>query len=212
MKKTINDEKTKAIDAKFSVQADLLYQALETEQGGVRIYTAALECVENDDLRDEWEKYLKQTREHVDLVRGTLMKFGLDPDRDTRGRQIVRHIGGALVDAMQMAQRAGVPEAAEIVAAECVLLAETKDHANWSLIGQWIEHGPAKNRDALKAAYDKVEPEEDEHLYHGAGWARELWRDALELPAELPPPEEAKKVMSEEDAVSVRKKSLAKRD
>jgi hypothetical protein len=35
-----------------------------------------------------------------------------------------------------------------------------------------------------------VEDEEDEHLYHSAGWSRELWIDSLGLLAELPPPEE----------------------
>jgi len=39
-----------------------------------------------------------------------------------------------------------------------------------------------------------VEDEEDEHLYHGAGWSRELWIDSLGLPAALPPPEEEKDV------------------
>ena len=40
---------------------ELLYQALETEMGGVEIYTTALRCVVNDDLKEEWEKYLEQT-------------------------------------------------------------------------------------------------------------------------------------------------------
>jgi rubrerythrin len=212
MKKLKYHGQSNTIVAQLSAHADLLYQALETEQGGVKIYTTALECVENDDLRSEWKKYLSQTKEHVEIVREVLVRLGLDPDRDCPGRQVVRHIGGALVDAMQMAQRSGAREAAEIVAAECVLLAETKDHANWSLIGQMIQHGPAKLRTALKAAHDKVERQEDEHLYHGAGWARELWLEALDLPAELPPPEEKKKVMSEEEAVSAREKSLAERD
>ena len=35
-----------------------------------------------------------------------------------------------------MALDAGKPEAAEIVAAECVVHAETKDHLNWELIGE----------------------------------------------------------------------------
>jgi hypothetical protein len=39
-----------------------------------------------------------------------------------------------------------------------------------------------------------VEDEEDEHLYHTAGWTRELWIDSLGLPAVLPPPEEEKDV------------------
>jgi hypothetical protein len=28
------------------------------------------------------------------------------------------------------------PEAAQLVAAECVILAETKDHQNWELMGE----------------------------------------------------------------------------
>ena len=38
--------------------AELLYQALETEKGGVLVYETALRCVVNDELREEWEKYL----------------------------------------------------------------------------------------------------------------------------------------------------------
>ena len=36
---------------------------------------------------------------------------------------------------MEIALMAGKPEAAQIVAAECVVQAETKDHMNWQLIG-----------------------------------------------------------------------------
>ncbi|HEU0050205.1 MAG TPA: hypothetical protein VFQ43_21630 [Nitrososphaera sp.] len=39
-----------------------------------------------------------------------------------------------------------------------------------------------------------MEAEEDEHLYHTAGWARELWIQSLGLPAVIPPPEEEKEV------------------
>ena len=44
---------------------ELLLQSLEHERGGVLIYRTALECVINDDLREEWEKYLTQTEKHV---------------------------------------------------------------------------------------------------------------------------------------------------
>ena len=47
---------------------------------------------------------------------------------------------------------------------------------------------------ALSDAYGKVEEEEDQHLYHTMGWARELWIESLGMPAVLPPPEEEKKV------------------
>ena len=44
----------------------------------------------------------------------------------------------------------------------------------------------------MQAAYQQVEDEEDEHLYHTTGWSRELWIASLGLPAVLPPPEEEK--------------------
>ena len=66
----------------------------------------------------------------------------------TPGRQVVGHIGKALVAAMEMALKAGDKAAAELVACECVVLAETKDHTNWELIGHVAEHGKG---DAVKA-------------------------------------------------------------
>jgi rubrerythrin len=72
---------------------ELLYQALETELGGVDVYTTALRCAENDDLKEEWDKYLEQTKNHVAIMEETLRKLGLDPDEETPGRQVVRTIG-----------------------------------------------------------------------------------------------------------------------
>jgi hypothetical protein len=43
---------------------------------------------------------------------------------------VVRHIGQSLVKAMEMALAGGKPEAPRLVAAECVVHAETKDHLN----------------------------------------------------------------------------------
>ena len=37
---------------------------------------------------------------------------------------------------MKTALAAGNPHAAQIVAAECVVLAETKDHLDWELLGE----------------------------------------------------------------------------
>jgi len=111
----------------------------------------------------------------------------------------------ALVSAMQKALKEA-PEAAEIVAAECVVDAETKDHANWQLIGALSKHTDGEVRKALADAYDEVEDEEDEHLYHTKGWCRELWLDALGLEAEMPPPEEEEDVKTATDAAKIAKK------
>ena len=42
---------------------------------------------------------------------------------------------------MKMALANGDREAAQLVACDCVVLAETKDHQNWELIGHVAEHG-----------------------------------------------------------------------
>ncbi|HSS21250.1 MAG TPA: hypothetical protein VLL54_14345 [Pyrinomonadaceae bacterium] len=174
-----------------TVPVDLLYQALETEKGGVQIYSTALRCVINKDLKEEWNKYLEQTKTHVQVVTDILRELGLDPNAETPGRKIVRYVGTSLVKTMELALRCADPQAAQIVAAECVVLAETKDHLNWELIGELIKSGDAA---MLKSAHQQVEEEEDEHLYHTTGWTRELWIQALGMPAVLPPPEEVKKV------------------
>jgi rubrerythrin len=180
--------------------AELLYQALETEIGGVDIYTTALRCVENEDLKEEWEEYLEQTRNHVTVVEDVLTKLELDPNEETPGRQVVRHIGESLVEAMEMALAEGEPGQAQLVAAEAVVFAETKDHQNWHLIGHVAKNTKGEVAKILKEAYDEVEHEEDEHYYHTKGWARELWIESLGMKAVLPPPEEVQKVETAIDA------------
>lgn len=173
---------------------ELLLQALETELGGVQIYQTAIRCAQNDDLRKEWEEYLEQTEHHVEVVQAALAELGVDAEQETPGRDVVRHIGESLVRAMEMALEAGDPAAAQLVACECVVLAETKDHLNWELIGTLAEKGKKADVAPLRTAHEEVEPEEDEHLYHSQGWCRELWIESLGMPAVLPPPEEEKDV------------------
>jgi rubrerythrin len=173
---------------------ELLYQALETEIGGVQVYTTAIQCAVNEDLKEEWEKYLDETQNHVEILQETMETLGLDTETETPGRQVVRHIGQSLVKAMEMALKAGNPAAAQLVAAECVTHAETKDHLNWELIGEVAKKVKGEDGKALKEAHEEVEPQEDEHLYHTMGWTRELWIESLGMPAVLPPPEEVKEV------------------
>jgi rubrerythrin len=204
----------KNIEMNTSQAVDLLYQALETEKGGVEIYTTALRCAMNEDLREEWNEYLEQTKAHVQIVSEMLRSLGLPLETETPGRKIVRHIGSSLVKAIEMALRGPDLAAAQIVAAECVTLAETKDHMNWSLIGELAKNSDADLSTLLKEAHQQVEPEEDEHLYHTQGWTRELWIEALGMPAVLPPPEEQKDVKSAIEAARAKqtrsKKAAAK--
>jgi rubrerythrin len=182
---------------------ELLQQMLETELGGVSVYETALGCVVNEDLEKEWKEYLGQTTRHVEILQTLFKTLGV-PDKDTDGRKVVRHIGKSLVAAMAMA-KGGKPEAAELVACECVVFAETKDHMNWELLSKYAKSASGKEAKALKAACKEVEDEEDEHIYHSKGWCRELWISSLGLKAVLPPPEEQKDVKTAIEAAQAEK-------
>jgi len=75
-----------------------------------------------------------------------------------------------------------------------VVLAETKDHSNWELLGRVAEVATGDIGKALRAAHEDVEQDEDHHLFHTKGWMRELAIQGLGMPAVLPPPEEVKQV------------------
>ena len=76
---------------------ELLYQAYETELGGEQIYRKAIDCAVNDDVREEWQKYLEETMTHQDKVEEILEAAGLDPFVETPGRKTVRLKAEALV-------------------------------------------------------------------------------------------------------------------
>lgn len=173
---------------------ELLYQAIETEIGGVDVYTEALKCAVNDGLKNEWQEYLDQTRTHQRKLEEIFGELELDVKKETPGRQVCRHLGKSLVKAMQMAREAGNEKAAELVATECVVLAESKDHLNWTLLAEIAKQCEGKAAELLYNACEEIEDEEDHHLYHTRGYCRELWLHSLGLPAVLPPPEEVKDV------------------
>jgi hypothetical protein len=173
---------------------ELLLQSLEHEMGGVEVYTTAIQCAVNPTLKKEWTKYLDETRTHVETLKELCSTMGIDTEKETPGREVVRLIGGALVQAMKVALKARKPEAAQLVACECVVLAETKDHLDWVLIGKCAEYLEGDEGEALEAGYEQIEDQEDEHLYHSQGWCRELWIQSLGLNAVIPPPEEVRKV------------------
>jgi rubrerythrin len=194
VKRTILWSSNKEKYMKQAQVKELLLQALEHEHGGIKVYETALKCVVNDDLQEEFEKYLDQTRNHEQILLGVFKELDLNAAEDSPGRRVVKLLGGALVQAMEAALQEADPAAAELVACECVVLAETKDHANWELITKVAEKSTGRQQKVLRDAADEVEDQEDEHLYHSKGWGRELWLESLGMKAVLPPPEERKHV------------------
>jgi hypothetical protein len=173
---------------------ELLLQSLEHETGGIQVYETALKCAIHPELRSEWERYLEETRNHEAILTEACSALAFDPNEDSPGRKIIRYMGQSLVKAMEMALSGGDRDAAQLVACECVTLAEVKDHLDWELIGKCSEKLTGEEAKVLSDAYEEVEDQEDEHLYHTRGWCRELWLDSLGMKAVLPPPEERKHV------------------
>ncbi|MET0656445.1 MAG: DUF892 family protein [Pseudoxanthomonas sp.] len=188
---------------------ELLLQALETERGGIKVYTAAINAAVNEDLRKEFEEYLEETTRHEEILTRVFGELGMDTEEMSPGRQVCAHNGAALVEAIEMAIANADPAAAELVACECVVLAETKDHSNWELIGKVADSADDEVTRVLKPAFDEVEDQEDHHLYHTKGWCRELWIQSLGMPAVLPPPEEVKQV---ETAIGAARAEQARED
>jgi len=187
---------------------ELLLQSLEHERGGVNVYQTAIRCAVSADLKQQWSLYLEQTHTHVQILEELFRLLEIDAEEHSPGRAVVRGLGNALITAMERAKAAGGdPAAVQRVACECVVLAETKDHLNWELLTKCKEHLRGRHQRALEEACEIVEEQEDEHLYHSRGYCRELWLDALGLPAILPPPEEMQHVRSAISAAQAQQQS-----
>lgn len=176
---------------------ELLYQAIETELGGEKLYKAAIANAVNPDLKKEWQKYLEETQTHQEILGRVFDAAELDIETESPGRKIVCQKGASLVEAVEAARRSADPKVAELIAAESVVEAESKDHQNWELLGRMVEHLDGELKTTLKEAYDEVADQEAHHLFHTMGWSRELWLDFLGVPAALPPPEEEMKVSTQ---------------
>jgi hypothetical protein len=171
-----------------------LLQSLEHEKGGVKIYEAAVMAAKNDEMAEEWRRYLSETKKHVAALEKACAALALDPAEETPGRLIVRSLGASLASAIGTALAGGDPMAAQLVACECVVLAETKDHLDWTLLSKVAEELPDEAGAAIREIAEEIEDQEDEHLYHSRGWCRELWISSLGLPAVIPPLEEIREV------------------
>ncbi|MEY4544076.1 MAG: hypothetical protein RL685_271 [Pseudomonadota bacterium] len=165
---------------------ELVLQSLEQGRSGARLYEAALECALNAELQAEWQRYLEETKSHVSALEGVCKALGISAKEQTPGRLVVQHLGSALVQAVRMAHVGGNLQAAQLVAAECILLAETRAHLDWQLLGQCCEQLPPDQARVLGEAYQRIEGQEDEHLYHTKRWCRDLWSEALGLSVASP--------------------------
>jgi rubrerythrin len=146
---------------------DKLSEFLAVEKGGLKLYEQALQIVSDLELRQKFSEFRDQTRKHESILMRVIQALGMDPGYLSPGAKLATEKADALLKTMRYGLSA---KSAEINAVENIILAETKDHADWQLLGKIARQtNDSRIRDALKDAVSEVEPEEDEHL----NWTRD---------------------------------------
>ena len=122
-------------------------------------------------------------------------------EQTTPGRIAAMRMAASLVEAIRSAKDGADATAAQLVAAECVMLAEAQTLMNWELIGSLARYGRSAQSAALQEVRRRMEEKEgNRYLFHTRDWVRELWLDSLGFASLLPPPAAPKHMESVEPA------------
>ncbi len=146
------------------VLLDKLSEFLMVEQGGFQLYKVLAERTQIENLRQKYIEFGEETSRHREILTSVITSLGGDPGYVSPLARVAQMRGEQMLSLAIVADGLS-PEEYEAVGLECVLLAETKDQADWSLLAQLIESAPeGPDRDAMVAAVEEVESQEDEHL------------------------------------------------
>ena len=148
---------------------DKLSEFLAVERGGLKLYEQALLLVSDPKVSQRFGEFLEQTRKHETIVISLMHQLGMDSSYVSPAAKVAEQKASALLQTM-MSSDGLPPKAVEINAIENIVLAETKDHADWELLGKIARQATDdKVREVLAPAVSEVEPEEDDHL----NWTKE---------------------------------------
>jgi rubrerythrin len=161
-----------------STLMDVLSEFLAVEMGGQKLYEKALTLVSDSEVRTKFHEFHRQTLKHQKVLTDVIHRLGGNTRAQSPTAKVATEKAQALLRSME---RNGLSkDQAELNAIENIVLAETKDHADWELIGKIARQSTDDRlREVLGAAAGEVEQEEDEHL----NWTRkklgELQMEAL---------------------------------
>jgi rubrerythrin len=159
---------------------DKLNEFLTVERGGVKLYEAALRHVHDREVKEKYQEFLRQTHRHEEILTEIIEKLGGKPAHMSAGAKVAKQKADALLKTMS--ETAGLSSAeAEINAIENIVIAETKDHADWELLGHIAHRAEDSHLSRLlKPAVSEVEGQEDEHLSFSKKKMGELALQGLE--------------------------------
>jgi rubrerythrin len=160
--------------------ADLLSACLAHERCGVHLYRSIAGRSTMPDLRERYEALRTETETHVALLEALISDTGGNPMYVSPAARATEGAAARLVETTWVLDGSLDTVTAELAMLEAVLLAETKNHDNWELLGELADAMTAGSwRDSLQAAVDQVLNQEDDPL----GWARETRRRMLYVAA-----------------------------
>jgi len=146
---------------------NLLSEFLAVEKGGQKLYEKALQLISNAEVRTKFRDFLDQTVEHQRILTAVIEQLGGNPRMVSPTAKIAAKKAQGLL--ATMSTTGASRQEAELNAMENIVLAETKDHADWELIGKISRQTTSSRlREILGPAVRAVEEQEDEHL----NWTR----------------------------------------
>jgi rubrerythrin len=143
---------------------------LTHEMCGVHLYRSVAGRTLNPVLKSRYNDFLTETEEHVRILRELITTLGGDPQYVSPSARAAHKMGAATLQATFLLGGSVDVMTQELVMLDAVMLAEARDHANWSFLSQLVAEVPdGPSKEALASAVSQVEPQEDNHL----GWAQE---------------------------------------
>jgi rubrerythrin len=168
-------------------------EMLAVERGGVQLYEKALEELAHEDLRSKLEQFHGQTQRHVELCEEMLSSAGGDEDSMAPGAEAAEHKAQGLLTAE-------VPEEMmDINNLENLVLAETKDHWNWELLGSVMDQIEERElKKLVSRAVREVRKQESDHLTWSQKMLTRLANEAAHQMPEMVEEEEEEEGEGEE--------------
>jgi rubrerythrin len=154
------------LDAAFV--ADLLSACVAHERCGLHLYRSIAARTTMDELRSQYEHFGEETARHVEILEELISASGGNPSYVSPSARATEKADAGLVEATWALTGSVDVATAELAMLEAVVLAETKDLANWQLLdmlANQMADGPVRQQ--LTEAVAEVLDQESEHY----GWA-----------------------------------------
>jgi len=149
---------------------DVLSAMLAHERGGAALYRAVAARSLNPVLQRQYRHFGEETVEHVSILEMLVANAGGDPMYVSPSARATERAGNSVIETTFMCSGSIDLMTAELVMLEAVILAEVKDHSNWSMLSQLVPKLPESLRTSFADATARVEQQEEEHL----SWAKDM--------------------------------------